>query len=256
MLKRMILLAILLFPAYTLYADDSTDFVTEFDCDMLYREHLTYLTYNDYVSYLPYYGVFRQFDNTNTQTSVLLGVGIYPDYETARMAAQEYFDNVAARFIEGFITDEKIGDQIWHTSYDRERLSIFALVRKNVFMQIGVARYDDTVKLIKSIDEALVNGSSFVKLSNHIDCPQIISVDVLDPPLVTNEKEYLEVNAYDPLGRELHYQILDLPVDVGKSPSGNVFYARVPEAGEETFSAWVVNDNNVYSYKHIFTLTF
>ena len=252
---RLTICVILIFCAISgVYADDSTGYVTAFDCDILYREHLSELADNGIVNYYPYFGTFRQYANVSTRTFVNINAGIYPDYETARNVAEEYFDETAAWYMEGLITGENIGDQVWHTSYDRERPSYIALVRKNVFIHLGIARYDEGVELIKAVDDALVNGSSFVELGDHIDCPQILSVDVLEPPLVINEKEYLKVNAYDPLGNDLYYRMLECNAE--KSADGNVFYARVPEAGEETFTAWVVNDKNVFSYKYNITLTF
>ncbi len=186
----------------------------------------------------------------------------------AEEAALDCLNSMDGRFAEGPVRGEWIGDNCWKYEIgmgSEKRVTDVAFVRKNVFVAISVKHDADLsselIELGKSIDAAIIHGASFVSVSDKPLPPVVISASVSSAALREGEAASLYVHASDPRGLGLSFQG-DFPGRVSMDENSFIIEyskSQIPLqyfGTTQTFNVWVVNEENFFSLKKEFQVTF
>ncbi len=216
-----------------------------------------------------YNDVLYAFNRQTDQQSISICVGVYLSVQEAENAALDGLADRSERLTAGPVRGEQIGDNCWYSemSYGNEkRLETIAFVKKNVFIVISAHNNEFSPLLLdlgKSIDHDIMNGSSCLTLADAPKPPVVNSIQVSINELRDGDTATITVSAADPEGKRIEYHqssgINKLDID-----PENVFRIQVSEDSivrkflgtTQTFEIWVVNEDNFFSQKKQFQVTF
>ena len=223
-----------------------------------------------------YHGLSYEFKNSDNKR-LAVKIGVYPTIRDAEEAVLDYLNDVAGIFSEGNDGNVIIGDNSWYyeiklNTAENEIISRFEsiiFIRKNaivgVFSGAGNSAhyYPDLLKLAESIDNDIMNGAPYIKLSDTLNPPVIHSVSLSKSKIQEGEESIMTIYAYDPAGHIAHYRLTPGPEKDWSDPK-NVFriYADRNRFPDEPFfethkiEVWIVNNDNFFSSKAIVEVTF
>jgi hypothetical protein len=221
-----------------------------------------------HVSAYWYWGRVYHLSRDSDGVNAILQVGVYPTVPEAEKTCLDYLNDVTAFFTEGSVRGTKIGDNCWFNEFQasgesKPWLDSITFIRKNVLVMLtsGASRtsnFIDILPVAQTIDSMIVNGSAGVMMKDRISLPEIISVQSNRKELREGETATVSVSAVDPKGKKLEYQ------GYGTKTGENTFFIRYSRDNTpaqyfgttQTFAVWVVNEDNLFSRKKEFQITF
>jgi len=235
----------------------------------LVQKYLSEYHYGSPLS-LWYWGyLYRFYKQGNDRMAVSIQIGVYPSIQEAEEIALYYLNTISTLFMEGPIQNESIGDNCWYAlnNYSEKKVRSVSFLRKNVFMVVDVDyeapnpfTYTDLIDLCKAIDSDILNGTSYISFADTPIPPAVSSVQVSKNELREGDVSIISISASDYMGKKLEYHG-DFP---GTKTDENTFFIRYSKDNfpanffgtTQTFSVWAVNENNLFSRKKEFQITF
>jgi len=191
--------------------------------------------------------------------SIIFYIGLHPSVSAAEDAM---LDMLNSQFNIPMVEHNvvSLGDNSWRyrlnaTVKPEDPYSI-AFIRKNavVYFLHAAEKIEDVnlLPIAKAIDDALLNGSSYLTMTDTINPPIVLSLSLSKNAVGENEKFTATIQASDPEGSPLYYCTNATSMDAREKnilslrPS-RAFFPDEPFYGPHTIKAWVVNDNCLFS---------
>ena len=202
------------------------------------------------------------FKRASDNALIFIILGLHPSIEDTEEHVLNFLNSISMHMYEGPVNGELIGDNLWWAAEgsDPNKVTDILFSRKNAFISL----YSDEIDLIalaKTIDNAILNGSSYVTISNSISAPVINSVTALKIELSEDESTKLTVNATDPDGEQLEYISHMGASNNGVDPENVLtiiasrhIFDEQPFFGPHTIEFYVINESNFVSLVYKFTI--